>query len=60
MLSLEYMAAVRRWAAAQSPPLPVHLDGARVFNAATSLGTPPRMLPTAALLHQDRLPLEPR
>lgn len=36
VLSLEYMEAVKQWADAQG--MPVHLDGARVFNAAQALG----------------------
>ena len=36
VLSLEYMKAVKQWADAHG--LPVHLDGARVFNAAEALG----------------------
>lgn len=38
VLPLEYMHEVAAWAAARS--LPVHLDGARVFNAAVALGVP--------------------
>lgn len=36
VLSLEYMEAVKHWADGQG--MPVHLDGARVFNAAQALG----------------------
>ena len=36
VLSLEYMEAVKHWADAKG--MPVHLDGARVFNAAQALG----------------------
>ena len=36
VLSLEYMKAVKQWADGQG--MPVHLDGARVFNAAQALG----------------------
>ncbi len=36
VLSLEYMATVKKWA--DSLNIPVHLDGARVFNAAEALG----------------------
>ena len=36
VLSLEYMAAVKQWADGHG--MPVHLDGARVFNAAQALG----------------------
>lgn len=36
MLSLDYMAKVKQWA--DGLDLPVHLDGARVFNAAAALG----------------------
>jgi hypothetical protein len=36
VLSLEYMATVKNWA--DSLGIPVHLDGARVFNAAEALG----------------------
>lgn len=36
VLSLEYMTAVKQWA--DSLGIPVHLDGARVFNAAQALG----------------------
>lgn len=36
VLSLEYMSAVKQWA--ESLGIPVHLDGARVFNAAVALG----------------------
>ena len=36
VLSLEYMEAVKQWADGHG--LPVHLDGARVFNAAQALG----------------------
>ena len=36
VLSLEYMAAVKHWADGHG--MPVHLDGARVFNAAQALG----------------------
>lgn len=36
VLSLEYMATVKKWA--DSLGIPVHLDGARVFNAAEALG----------------------
>lgn len=35
VLSLEYMRQVKQWADAKG--LPVHLDGARVFNAAAAL-----------------------
>lgn len=38
VLPLDYMRAVADWAAAHS--LPIHLDGARVFNAAVALGVP--------------------
>ncbi|KAK9829692.1 hypothetical protein WJX72_007383 [[Myrmecia] bisecta] len=38
VLDLGYMEAVHSWAEAQG--LPIHLDGARVFNAATYLGVP--------------------
>ncbi|WP_110515364.1 low-specificity L-threonine aldolase [Herpetosiphon llansteffanensis] len=38
VLSLEYLAKVRQWASSQG--LPVHMDGARVFNAAVALGVP--------------------
>ena len=37
-LSLAYMDAVAAWAAAAR--LPIHLDGARLFNAAAALGAP--------------------
>lgn len=36
VLSLEYMEAVKQWADGHG--MPVHLDGARVFNAAQALG----------------------
>ena len=36
MLSLEYMDSVKQWADAKG--LPIHLDGARIFNAAAYLG----------------------
>lgn len=36
VLSLEYMKKVHSWATERG--IPVHLDGARVFNAAESLG----------------------
>ena len=36
MLSLEYMSAVKQWADSEGSP--VHLDGARIFNAAEALG----------------------
>lgn len=39
VLSLEYMREVRTIAAAHG--IPVHLDGARIFNAAAALGVPP-------------------
>lgn len=42
VVSLEYMAALKAWADEQH--LPVHLDGARVFNAATALGVPVRAI----------------
>ena len=35
-LSLDYMSAVKQWA--DSVGIPVHLDGARIFNAAQALG----------------------
>ena len=35
VLSLDYMKAVKQWA--DSHGMPVHLDGARVFNAAEAL-----------------------
>lgn len=38
VLPLEYLASVQRFARARS--LPVHLDGARLFNAAIALGVP--------------------
>lgn len=38
VLSLDYLAEVRAFADAQS--LPIHMDGARVFNAAVALGVP--------------------
>jgi threonine aldolase len=44
VLSLEYMDAVR--AIADRHGLPVHLDGARVFNAAEYLGVPAREVAT--------------
>ena len=36
MLSLEYMDSVKQWADAKG--VPIHLDGARIFNAAAYLG----------------------
>jgi threonine aldolase len=42
VVSLEYMAALKAWADDQG--LPVHLDGARVFNAASALGVPVRAI----------------
>lgn len=36
MLSLDYMSKAKRWA--DELGIPVHLDGARVFNAAEALG----------------------
>jgi threonine aldolase len=39
VLSLEYMRSVRELASSRG--VPVHLDGARIFNAATSLGVSP-------------------
>lgn len=38
VLPLDYMANVAEWAAMHN--LPIHLDGARVFNAAVALGVP--------------------
>ena len=38
MLSLEYLAGLKKWA--DSCNLPVHMDGARVFNAAATLDVP--------------------
>ena len=38
VLSLAYLASVAAWAAGLDPPLPVHLDGARLFNAAAGAG----------------------
>jgi threonine aldolase len=42
VVGLEYMAALKGWA--DERQLPVHLDGARVFNAATALGVPVRAI----------------
>ena len=36
VLSLEYMDSVKQWADAKG--VPIHLDGARIFNAAAYLG----------------------
>ena len=58
MLSLRYMRSVQEWAAQRS--YPVHLDGARAFNAAAALGellqprTPPSPL-LALRLAQPRI-----
>eukprot|EP00891_Asterochloris_glomerata_P009965 jgi/Astpho2/9965/e_gw1.00153.21.1_t len=38
VLSLEYMDTVKQWADAKG--VPIHLDGARIFNAAAYLGVP--------------------
>jgi hypothetical protein len=51
VLSLAYMKEVQSWAATRH--IPVHLDGARVFNAAEALGALLLLLllPPLLLLH---------
>jgi threonine aldolase len=46
VLPLSYLAEVRAFASAQK--LAVHLDGARIFNAACALGVPPASIATHA------------
>ena len=47
VLSMRYLASLKAWAAANG--LVVHMDGARVFNAAQSLGVPRRPVLGTAL-----------
>jgi threonine aldolase len=42
VLSLGYLARARRWASARA--IPLHLDGARLFNAAIASGVAPRVI----------------
>jgi len=46
LLDLDYLAALRELA--DKHGLPIHLDGARIFNAAVALGVAPRQIAAAA------------